>query len=77
MNVYVYKTELWNNINAQFRPYVENLHKTVYLPAIRTRNPVKITKAVVQAYIDKMEPREQLFVFSHIKRERDAYKNNI
>jgi hypothetical protein len=77
MDVYVFKTVTLNNINAQFRPYVENLHKTVYLPAIRTRNPVKITKAVVQAYIDKMEPREQLFVFSHIKRERDAYKNNI
>jgi len=74
MDVYVFKKVSLNNIDYQFRPYVENLHKTIYLPAIRTRNPVKINKAIVQAYIDKMEPREQLFVFSYLKRERDLYQ---
>uniref|UniRef100_A0A6C0HHQ3 T4 RNA ligase 1-like N-terminal domain-containing protein n=1 Tax=viral metagenome TaxID=1070528 RepID=A0A6C0HHQ3_9ZZZZ len=77
MNVYVYKTELLNNINLQFRPHVENLHKTVYLPTLHTRNPVKINKAIVREYIDKMEPREQLFIFSYLRRERDTYWKNI
>jgi hypothetical protein len=73
MDVYVFKKELLNNINPQFRPYVENLHKNIYLHNIRTRTPVKITKQVVQSYIDKMEPREQLFVFSYLRRERDSH----
>lgn len=72
MDVYVFKTELLNNIHPQFRPYVENLHRNVYLHNIRTRNTVKITKAIVREYIDKMEPREQLFVFSYLRRERDS-----
>ena len=71
MDVYIFKKVSLNNIDYQFRPYIENLHKTVYLPSIRTRNPVKITKTVVQSYIDRMEPREQLFVFSYLRRERD------
>jgi hypothetical protein len=71
MDVYVFKKELLNNLSQQYRPYLENLHKNVYLPSIRTRNPVKITKAIVREYIDKMEPREQLFLFSYLRRERD------
>jgi len=77
MNVYVYKTELLNNINLQFRPHVYKLHKTVYLPTIHTLNPVKINKAVVREYFDKMEPREQLFIFSYLRRERDNYCKNV
>jgi len=71
MDVYVFKKECLNNISPQFKPYVEHLHKNVYLPSIRTRRPVKITKQLVRSYIDNMEPREQLFVFSYLRRERD------
>uniref|UniRef100_A0A6C0JWX1 RNA ligase domain-containing protein n=1 Tax=viral metagenome TaxID=1070528 RepID=A0A6C0JWX1_9ZZZZ len=71
MDVYVFKKESLNNINRQYKPYLENLHKNVYLPSIRTRYPVKITRQVVQDYIDKMEPREQLFLFSYLRRECD------
>jgi len=71
MDVYVFKKECLNNVSQQYRPYIENLHKYIYLPSIRTRRPVKITKQVVQDYIDKMEPREQLFLFSYLRRERD------
>jgi hypothetical protein len=71
MDVYVFKRELLNNISQQYKPYLENLHKNIYLPSMRTRRPVKITKQVVQDYIDKMEPREQLFLFSYLRRERD------
>ena len=71
MDVYVFKKECLNNISHQFKPYVEHLHKNVYLPSIRTRHPVKITKQLVKSYIDNMEPREQLFVFSYLRRERD------
>jgi hypothetical protein len=73
MDVYVFKKELLNNLSQQYRPYLENLHKNVYLPSILTRNPVKITKAIVREYIDKMEPREQLFLFSYLRRERDSH----
>jgi hypothetical protein len=71
MDVYVVKKEFLNNISPQFKPYIEHLHKNVYLPSIRTRRPVKITKQLVRSYIDNMEPREQLFVFSYLRRERD------
>lgn len=71
MDVYVFKTESLNNVSQQYRPYVENLHKNVYLPSILTRHPVKITKQIVKSFIDKMEPREQLFLFSYLRRERD------
>lgn len=77
MDVYVFKKVSLNNIHAQFRPYVENLHKHKYLPYIRTRTPVKITKSVIKSYLDNMEPREQLYVFSYLRRERDTYKNII
>jgi hypothetical protein len=71
MDVYVFKRECLNNVSHQYKPYLENLHKNIYLPSLRTRRPVKITKQVVQSYIDKMEPREQLFLFSYLRRERD------
>jgi hypothetical protein len=71
MDVYVFKTESLNNVSQQYRPYVENLHKSIYLPNIHTRHPVKITKQIVKSFIDKMEPREQIFLFSYLRRERD------
>lgn len=70
MSVYVFKTEMINDISPQFRPYIENLHKHVYLPNLHTRHPIKITKQWVCSYLDKMEPRELLFMFSYLLRER-------
>jgi hypothetical protein len=73
LNVYVFKTESIDTICDQFRPYIENIHKHEYLPSIRTREPVKVTKLFIREYLDKMEPREQLFIFSYLRRECDNY----
>jgi hypothetical protein len=73
MDVYVYKTIHLNDINMQYQPYIEDLHKTIYLPSIKTRNPTKITRKIVKQYVDKMDPASQLFMFSYLRRELDNY----
>jgi hypothetical protein len=69
MNVYVFKTEDILTISDYYRLFIEELHKTIYLPSINTRKPVKITKSIVKSYISRMEPREQLYIFSYLRRE--------
>ena len=73
MDVYVYKTIPLNEINMQYKPYIEDIHKTIYLPYINTRNPTKITRKIVKAYVNEMEPMAQLFMFSYLRRELDNY----
>ena len=69
MNVYVFKTADINTISYYYRPFIEEMHKTIYLPSITTRKPVKITKQIVKSYISRMEPRELLYLFSYLRRE--------
>jgi hypothetical protein len=38
MNVYVFKTVAIETVNMQYRPYVEDIHKTIYLPSINVRS---------------------------------------
>ena len=71
MDVFVFKTEYLENVSHQYKPYVENLHKNIYLRNLHTRHPIKITKKCVSSYIENMEPREQLFLLSYLRRERD------
>jgi len=71
MDVYVFKTECFDNVSHQYKPHVENLHKKIYLRNLHTRHPVKITKKCVSSYIEHMEPREQLYMLSYLRRERD------
>lgn len=71
MDVYVFKKECLENVNQQYRPHIEYLHKHFYLPNIRTRKPIKITKSCVKSYFDNMEPREQLYILTYLRRERD------
>jgi hypothetical protein len=58
---YVYKKSL--ELPKLYRKHIENMHKSIYLPSIKTGNPEFITRSVVKKYIDTLTPNEMMYLF--------------
>ena len=46
-----------------YRKHIEKIHKTIYIPSIKTKNPDIITRSVVKRYFDSLSPNEMLYLF--------------
>ena len=46
-----------------YKKHIEKIHKTIYVPSIRTKNPDIITRSLVKRYFDTLSPNELLYLF--------------
>lgn len=46
-----------------YKKHIEIMHKTIYIPSIKTKNPDIITRSVVKRYFDTLMPNEILYLF--------------
>lgn len=48
-------------IHGKFLPHIQFIHKTIYLPSLKSSEKTIITRKKVRAYFDAMDPRELLY----------------
>ena len=51
-----------NDIPSHYEKYLWKIHKTIYLPSIKTDTPCIITRSVIKNFFDDLSPNEQMYV---------------
>ena len=64
---YVFKTS--QIIHTKYVPYVDLIHREIYVPSLNFKNKEKITKKIVYYYIMYKTPPEILYMLFHEKRQ--------
>lgn len=65
---YVCKSIQEKDISKKYWYHVYKLHKNIYLPSLKKKNPVIITKRVVRDYFNSYEPHQLLYYLSFERR---------
>ena len=56
-----YVEKLGKTISGKFLPHIQFIHKTIYLPSLKSSEKTIITRKKVREYFDAMDPRELLY----------------
>lgn len=67
MSKYVNKEK--TQISDKYLYFIDDLHKSVYLPGFRNKNRPKVTVASVFEYFNKMEPEQLLYILNYDHRK--------
>lgn len=51
-----------NDIPNHYEKFLWKIHKTIYLPSIRTDKPCIITRGVIKNFFDELSPNEQMYI---------------
>lgn len=65
---YISKSVKETGISKKYRYHVYKLHKNIYLPSLKTKHPITITKQVVRDYFSSYEPHQLLYYLSFERR---------
>ena len=66
MSQYVYKTK--EMISPKYLPYIQKIHKEIYLPSLRTRQKTVISSQVVRDFMNQLSPDEILYALNYERR---------
>lgn len=69
---------VWRNcdqISPKYSPYIDDIHRMLYLPAVKNGNKMRITQSVVREYLFSKAPNDILYAVQYEK--RDEYKRNL
>lgn len=69
MNYYVHQNT--KCVDDRYYTHIVKIHKTIYLPLLKSKETTFINRKIVAQYFDKMEPRELLYLLN-----RDLVKYN-
>jgi hypothetical protein len=64
-----------DNISPKYSPYIDDIHRILYLPQVKSGNKVQITRNKVREYLFSKSPNEILYAVQYEK--RDEYKRKI
>jgi len=65
---YVWKNALHGKINDKYNPYVDDIHRELYIPSLKT-DKRKITKQTVYQYMMNKPPGEILYILCSCRRK--------
>lgn len=66
LDFYVYKSRGQKDISEKFMKYIFKIHYTIYIPSLRTKEKIRITKDIVHDFFNKIEPNEMLYIINNI-----------
>lgn len=65
---YVWKNALQGEINNKYNPYVDDIHRELYIPSLRT-SKIKVTKGIVYKYMMNKPPGELIYILCSCRRK--------
>jgi len=64
---YVWKNSTSGRMNEKYFPYVNDIHRELYIPSLRTSR-IRVTKSLVYQYMMKKPPGELLYILCECRR---------
>ena len=64
---YVWKNSIDKKMNEKYLPYVNDIHRELYIPSLRSSR-IRVTKSMVSQYMMKKTPGELLYILCKCRR---------
>ena len=64
---YVWKNSIDKRMNEKYLPYVNDIHRELYIPSLRSSR-IRVTKSMVYQYMMKKPPGELLYILCKCRR---------